>query len=184
MTARQILSRSTATDFEIRGTDGRTVCGIAAPFDSPTRITEGGYTFTETIAPGAFTRTIAERGDRVKLLGNHQRRAMPLGKMTYAEEQAAGLYCEFRVSQTLAGNEALAQVADGSLDGLSIGFQVIRDDFNQTTSTRVLQEVRLDEVSLTAFPAYESALVTGVRGSKPIDIEQVRAALALSLNTY
>ena len=39
--------------------EGRQLVGLAAPFDSETRIAD----FRERIAPGAFARTLAERGD-------------------------------------------------------------------------------------------------------------------------
>ena len=56
MAATPRLTRAVEVGLELRGGDGRTVTGIAAPFDSPTEITEDGRTFTETIQRGAFSR--------------------------------------------------------------------------------------------------------------------------------
>jgi HK97 family phage prohead protease len=154
------------TDLELRG-DGRTVCGIAAPFDSPTTVHEAGRTFTEVIRRGAFARTIAERGDRVKLLALHDQRRLPLGRATTLREDPGGLYMEARVSQTSAGDEALELVRDGALDGFSIGFDLPAKTGERWTrdGTRELLEVRLHEVSLVTFPAYAAALVSGVRAA-------------------
>ena len=55
------LCRASPVDLELRG-DGRTVVGIAMPFDQPTEIREDGQTYTEVFRRGSFTKTIAERG--------------------------------------------------------------------------------------------------------------------------
>lgn len=157
----------TPSDIEIRS-DGRTVHGICAPFDSPAEINERGGSFTELIRHGAFTRTISERPpDRVKLLASHNSEIMPLGRATALREDTAGLYGEFRVSKTVAGDEALELLLDGALDAFSIGFSVPAngDRWNHRNGTRELTEVRLHEVSLVNFPAYSGALVAGVRSA-------------------
>lgn len=157
-------TRAFPTDLEIRGGDGRTIVGIAAPFDSPAQIADMGGRYTETITRGAFARTIAERGAaKVKLLVQHEARSLPIGRATTLREDAAGLYGEFRISATERGDEVLELVRDGALDGLSIGFRVIRDKWSPDHSIRNLLEARLDEVSVVNFPAYESARIEAVR---------------------
>lgn len=156
-------SRQFHSDLEVRG-DGRTVAGIAAPFDQVTRI-GGGH--DEVIVRGAFARTIAERGDRVKFLALHNYEAMPLGRAVTLREDAAGLYGEFRVSKTTAGDEVLELIRDGALDGLSIGFTTITERWNAKSSVRELHEVRLHEVSAVTFPAYDGARILAVRSDNP-----------------
>lgn len=159
------LIRSNETALEIRGGDGRTVTGIAVPFDTPTRIAEFGLEYDEQFRRGAFTRTIAERGDRVKFLAHHNSRTMPLGRATLLREDTAGLYAEFRVSKTQAGDEALELIRDGALDALSIGFRPIRDVWTPGRKSVVRTEVRLDEVSAVTFGAYSGAVISGVRSA-------------------
>jgi HK97 family phage prohead protease len=158
-------------DLEVRA-DGRTVHGIAAPFDTPTTIHEGsGVAFTEVIRRGAFARTISERGpSRVKLMALHDYGAMPLGRATVLREDAAGLYIEARISKTNAGDEAIALIGDGALDGFSVGFTVPNggDRWNQRTNTRELLDLKLVEVSLTPMAAYPTALVGGLRSNTPV----------------
>ncbi|ORM00691.1 HK97 family phage prohead protease [Prescottella equi] len=163
MSDKTFLTRATPVDLEIRGEDRRTVVGICCPFDSPTEIREMGRTFTETVVRGAFERTIAERGDKVKFLAHHDRVSMPLGRAILLREDAAGLYGEFKVSKTQAGDEALELIRDGALDSLSIGFKVIRDTWTRSRSERTLNEVALKEVSAVNFPAYADAAILGVR---------------------
>jgi HK97 family phage prohead protease len=173
------LHRATPADLEVRG-DGRTVVGLAVPYDVPTEIHEAGGTYTETFARGAFARTIAERGDRVKFLAQHDRRSLPLGRATLLREDAAGLFGEFRVSKTAAGDEALELIRDGALDALSIGFAPVRDVWSRDRGSVTRAEVKLHEVSAVSFPAYAGALIAGVRSVPvPLSVELARRRLQL-----
>lgn len=177
--------RAFAADLEIRS-DGRTISGIAAPFNTPTEIADSLGHYTEVIVPGAFTRTIAERGaDKVKLLAQHDRQAFPIGRAISLRESTAGLVAEFRVAQTQAGDEALALLRDGVVDGLSIGFRTIRDQWSANRDRRHLLEARLEEISLVTFPAYESARVLAVReATQPLLLSAQRQLLARKEHTY
>jgi HK97 family phage prohead protease len=176
------LQRCSPSDLEIRG-DGRTVVGIAVPYNSPTAIFENGQRFAETFERGSFARTIAERGSRVKFLAQHDRQSFPLGRATLLREDAAGLYGEFRVSKTTKGDEVLALIADGALDAFSIGFRPVRDRWSADRSAVTRLEARLDEVSAVAFPAYDGALIAGVRSDLPprLSVELARRRLQLAL---
>lgn len=160
----ELLTRTTPTDLEVRS-DGRTVVGIAVPFDAPAEIGP----VSEVFRRGAFARTIAERGSRVKFLALHDQGRLPLGRATLLREDASGLYAEFRVSATAAGDEALELIRDGALDSLSIGFRPIRDAWNATRSIVERLEVALAEVSAVAFPAYDGAAITAVRSDTLTD---------------
>ncbi len=169
-----MIHRASHADLELRG-DGRTVVGIAVPYDSPTFIRDATGSYTEVFRRGAFAKTIAERGDKVKFLAQHDRRSMPLGRATLLREDAAGLYGEFRVSATQAGDEALELIRDGALDGLSIGFRPINQKVSKDRSMVERTEAGLDEVSAVTFPAYDGAVIAGVRaadllGQNPADL--------------
>jgi HK97 family phage prohead protease len=182
---REHLTRAIPADLEIRGDDGRTVVGIAVPFDSPTEINDWEGRYAETFKRGAFARTIAERGGRVKFLAQHNRQGMPLGRAVLLREDAAGLYGEFRVSKTEAGDEALELIRDGSLDGLSVGFRMVRDQWSRDRTERTVLEVALHEVSAVSFPAYDGAVIAGVRTSIPrIPVDAAKARLELLERAY
>ena len=121
-----------AADLELRS-DGRTVVGLAVPFDTPTFIPS--LRAEEAFDRGAFTRTISERGDRIKLLAQHDTRSLPLGRLTSLREDTAGLFVEGRISETQAGDEAIALVRDGALDSFSIGFSPVRDEMRGASCT-------------------------------------------------
>ena len=155
--------RSFLTDLEVRSA-GRTIVGRAAPYNSPTQITEHGRTFTEQFLPGAFGRSIAERGNRVKLLANHDRGSFPVGRAAKLWETPDGLYLEGRVSQTQAGDELLTLVGDGVVSGLSVGFKAVTES-EPSYGVRHIHEAALIEISATAFPAYADAQIE--RGAFP-----------------
>lgn len=175
----------TRPDLELRsGGDGRTVFGLAVPFDQITEVSDGRGSYLESFVFGSFTRTLAERGQRVKLLANHDHRRWPIGRPTVLREDPAGLYIEARVSQTRDGDEALELIRDGALDGFSVGFRPIRD---RRSRDGVVErtEVGLSEVSIVAFAAYDGAVLAGVRSSDPhIPLELARRRLDLLIKDF
>lgn len=168
------LHRSFANlDLSIRGSDpatddGRTVYGLCCPFDQIERVTDvtrdGVYTYDEVFRNGAFTQTIAERGDRVKFLLMHNKAIAPLGVARSLREDPAGLIGEFYIPNTNSGNEALELIRHGALDGLSVGIKP-QDHIGDRASGGLVERtaVALLEVSAVAFPAYSAAVIAGVR---------------------
>lgn len=174
------LTRTLAGDLQVRA-EARTISGLAVPYDQPTDIHdpfEGG-SYREQFAFGAFARTIRERGpSRVKLLVSHDERRLPIGKATELRETPEGLHAEFHVSATPEGDTALELARDGTLDGLSVSFQPISQTRSGDLVTRT--EVKLREVSLTGFPAYDSARVVAVRSDNQTVLAIARARVALA----
>jgi HK97 family phage prohead protease len=162
------LYRASQSDLEVRGSDGRTVAGLAVPFGEAATVTSGVSgemrTFREVFVRGAFARTIVERGDRVKFLALHDAvNRLPLGRATVLREDDAGLYAEFKVSKTAEGDDALELIRDGTLDALSIGFVPVRHKWLTRNELLERLEVKLMEVSAVPFPAFEGAAIIGVR---------------------
>lgn len=159
----QDLTRAFVSDIEVRadGT-GRTVHGIVVPFERVARVSDGGPAYDEAFQRGAFKRTIDNGGTgRVKLLSHHSSRTNPLGKASLLREDGAGLYGEFHVSSTRAGDEALELVRDGALDSFSVGFKPVQHSKRDGIVWRT--EVAMREASLVTFPAYDGAMIGGVR---------------------
>lgn len=184
MTSTIVHRSAVGVTMAIRDSDpaGRTIHGTAVPFDTPTRIwdwEDGEY--DEVFTKGSFSKTIGERGDKVKLLAQHDRNSqLPLGRATSLTETNDGLAAEFYVSKTARGDEVLELVRDGALDSFSIGFvpiaKDVRIDNGAKTVTRT--EVSLREVSVVTFPAYETATIEGARSEA-----DARQALADALRT-
>ena len=146
------------TALEVRAEgDGRTIIGIAVPYDVEQRISPN---LVEVFRKGVF-RDVTRAANRVKLLFQHQTDT-PIGRAIMLEERDGGLYGEFRISKTEAGDEALELIRDGVLSNLSVGFQPLKDEKRGGVVNRL--KAHLAEVSLVTFGAYgDAANVVAVR---------------------
>jgi HK97 family phage prohead protease len=153
--------RSFAPDLQVRpGGDGRTVYGIAVPYYAPTRIHDN---LVEQFARGAFNHQLFAPG-KVKFAREHVLLGGSLiGSGTELRDDPAGLYGEWRVSRTPAGDETLELVKDGALDQLSIFF---RERQNRRLAGGITERVKADlvEVAVVMEGAYgDLAKAAGVR---------------------
>lgn len=143
--------------------EGRTFTGYASTFGN---IDAG----RDRVVKGAFAKTIAERGHRVKILWQHSRYD-PIGRPTSLVEDDAGLNISAKVSRTSLGQDVMVLMQDGVVDQLSIGYDVIKDNWDREANVRDLLEIRLWEVSPVTFPMNELAMVTGVKHMSIADLE-------------
>ena len=118
--------------------------------------------FKETIAPGAFRKTLSETPD-VRLLVNHE--GLPLartknGTLTLSED-SKGLHFEAVLADTQEARDIHALVTRGDVDQMSFAFRVIRQSWSEDRSQRTLTEVSLSDgdVSIVTFPAYPTTTV-------------------------
>jgi HK97 family phage prohead protease len=132
----------------------------------------------EEFAPGAFSRSIQERGHKVKLLTQHDQRKLAVGRAVELREERDGLHASFEVARTRDGDELLELVKSGVVDSFSVGFTPIRD--RQRGGVVVRVEAALREVSAVNFPAYEGAVIAGVR-SESLVIPRAVAEARLSI---
>ena len=154
MTSPEMRRRS----YEIRAVadgDGRTITGLAVPYETETEIIPG---FREKIARGAINL------DTMPAL--FYRHSEPIGVITAMNEQTDGLMIEARVSDTALGRDAATLARDGAIKSLSIGF--FERDYTDTTTEdgatlRTQTSIDLREISLVPVPAYEDAKITAVR---------------------
>lgn len=177
-TAQLSPCRSVA-DFNLRDAgDGSPVVmhGYFSVFNQWTEIRSAaeGH-FLERIAPGAFSKTIAERGDQVRVLFQHGKDPMvgqkPLGKLVVLEERDAGAYYEVELFDTEYVRELLPALRAGQL-GASFQFRTVREDVdtrpqrsseNPSGLTEVtIREAKLFELGPVTFGAYPNA-TSGVR---------------------
>lgn len=160
-----LMYRAFTPDLEVvKGGDGRTIQGIAVPYGQVQRIDA---TLTEEFVRGAFDHQLAAI-HRVGFYRGHSNQGGALiGRQTSARDDAAGLYGEWRVSKTPAGDETLELVKDGALSQLSIGFRAAAGG-SRMTGNRVTQRTKahLFETAIVPEGAYgEGAAITGVRSA-------------------
>lgn len=153
--------RSFHPDLQVRsGGDGRTIYGIAVPYNAPTRIDDS---LVEQFARGAFNHQLRD-ASRVKFAREHMLLGGTLiGAASLMRDDAAGLYVELRASKTPTGDETLELVRDGALNQLSVMF---RERQNRRLAGGVTERVKADlhEVAVVMAGAYgELASAIGVR---------------------
>lgn len=149
-----------AWHVELRVVDERTVEGLLVPWQEVSYLTPdpGG----ERFLPGSLTRSIRERGDRLKLFHSHDH-VHAIGRAAKLDPRhAEGCWGSFRMFDTPAGNAALQEVAEGALDMFSVGFQAVKTR-RGTDGVREIVEARLAEASLAALGAYDGARVLATR---------------------
>lgn len=160
-----------AVPFELKAVDpeGRTFEGYASVFRSPDK--DSPDMTGDMVCAGAFKKSIAERGHKVRMLWQHDP-SQPIGRWTSMREDDQGLYVKGQISETSLGRDVMTLLKDGAVDSMSIGYEPIPADteYAKTAkgdSVRLLRAVKLWEVSLVSFPADQAAKVTAVKAALP-----------------
>jgi HK97 family phage prohead protease len=157
--------------------------------------------FYEIVAPGAFARTLDERGDAKKLFHNHDTNivlASTRGGTLKLAEDTTGLSVDASLPDNEWGRPVRDAIERKDVDGMSFGFALaskLPETSPQNTSvswegtpygggTRTLHEVKLYEVStVSEWPAYPDTTV-GVRalaqaiGAEEAELEGLIARVA------
>ena len=174
------LVRAIRPGFELRATADKkspTLYGHFAKFNDWAEINsvwEGN--FMERIAPGAFTKTIAENRSDIKVLFQHgmdyQIGDKPLGAIKELREDDEGPYYEVSLLDAPYVRNDILPGLEAGLYGASFRFKVMREEFADKVKEsnhnpdslpeRTIKEVRLFEFGPVTFPAYASA-TAGVR---------------------
>jgi len=163
--------------------DGRTLEGYGAVFDTPSRIQDWFGSWHESIARGAFKKTL--RAKTPVLQFDHGRDArtgsVPIGSISELSEDDKGLFVRARLFDNPVV-EPIRQAIEGrAIDGMSFRFQVTREEWRDVDGKklkpeeiddllwvgtegiqRTIQEVELHELGPVVFPAYDATSV-GVR---------------------
>jgi HK97 family phage prohead protease len=151
----------TDIDFELRvenaEIEGMRFTGYAAVFNSDSEP----LPFIETISPGAFKKSLRSRNE-IKMFMNHNMDYV-LGstrsKTLRIKEDDKGLLVSAILPNTTVGRDLSVLMQRGDVHAMSFGFSVPRggDKYSEDGTKRVLNEIRLHEVSIvTGFPAYEA----------------------------
>ena len=123
------------------------IAGYAALFD----IADGAR---DTIRPGAFRRTLAERKAPIPLYWQH-RPDQRIGTVERIAEDAKGLRVVASIDNP--GSRAVAALLAKAVNGLSFGYRA--RGYRHHPGGRVLEDIDLFEVSLVTHPLQHGARV-------------------------
>lgn len=155
--------RTVATEFATREDgDALRIEGYFAVFNSVYEIAPG---MSESIAPGAFSRTL--QGGDIRALVNHDT-TLVLGRTKAhtleLREDERGLWGSIAVNPNDGDAVNLYQrVKRGDVDQCSFGFDIVHEetDFREDGSVHwTITDVDLFEVSACTFPAYEATNIS------------------------
>jgi uncharacterized protein len=138
--------------------NGKRIRGYAIRFNSPS-VDLGG--FTEVIAPEAVDRTLNEGLD-VRALVDHDSSKV-VGRTRAGtlllRKDSQGLRIEIEPDHEISyARDIMRAVARGDVSGMSFGFRVIADewDYDGKVPRRTVTDMRVSEVSIVTFPAYQA----------------------------
>ena len=150
--------------FHVDAEDERKFAGYANTFDHKDRA-------GDITQRGAFLKSLANhiaKGTNVKMLAHHDM-TRPIGVWEKMVEDDKGLYVEGRLTQGVRdADEAYALLKDGALDSMSIGYRVVREEYDRKSGANLLHEIDLHEISLVAIPANQESVITAVKSSPDV----------------
>lgn len=120
----------------------------------------------DVIMKGAYKKTIAENGERVKYLYQHDMN-QPIGKMTELYEDEKGLVFVAEIAKTQLGKDVVELMKSGVITENSVGIMPIQK--NNKGDFREITEVKLYEISAVTLAANDQAKILDVKGNIDVD---------------
>lgn len=128
--------------------------------------------YNDVVEPGAFRKTLRENR-QFPMLWSHDT-DQPLGVIR-GEEDEKGLRVEGSFNMDVQkAVEIRSLVKQGAVNGLSIGYETVKEQPDKQTGARRLKEINLWEVSPCVFQACPGALISEV---KALSLDQAVASL-------
>lgn len=85
----------------------------------------------DIILPGAFKKTLETQSRKVAMFFNHRQWEIPVGKWDSIQEDSKGLLVRGQLTPGHSGaNDLKAAMRHGTVDGMSVGFAVTKDDYS------------------------------------------------------
>ncbi len=118
----------------------------------------------DSLRRGAFAESLARKGPRgIRLLFQHDP-AQPIGIWESLVEDGKGLLVRGRLmTQVARAREVFSLMRSGAIDGLSIGFRVVKAHRDRIRGVRRIEKVDLWEISVVTFPMLPGARIRTVK---------------------
>lgn len=154
----QLTAQQITLDAAADGEPTRQITGLAVPWNVKATLSGGeSVIFLEGSLP--------EDGPMPKLLEFHDDTRV-IGRVTERASTSEGLMFVAKLSATRAADDALALLADGALDSVSVG--AVPTKYKRLADgTLEVSEAKFVELSVVTTPAYAEAQVYSVAASSP-----------------
>lgn len=140
--------------------DGRlTITGYAAYFNNID-------SYKDVILPGAFSKTIEERSGRIAFCYQHDIFS-PIAKIESLSEDAKGLFVTAKISAS--EEDIQTKIKEGIISEMSIGYSPVKSKNGNAMGyedARLLEEIKLFEISLVTIAANPLAVITGMKSDE------------------
>ena len=158
----QLTAQQITLDASADGEPPRQITGLAVPWNVKATLSGGeSVIFLEGSLP--------EDGPMPKLLEYHDDTRV-IGRVTERVSTSEGMMFVAKLSATRAADDALALLADGALDSVSVG--AIPTKFKRLSDgTLEVSQARFVELSVVTQPAYADAQIYSVAASSPDESE-------------
>jgi HK97 family phage prohead protease len=116
----------------------------------------------DIVESGSFTKTLKENVKRIKALFNHDWNQV-VGKPIEIQEDSKGLYTKTQFVKTAKSQEIYELVKENIVNELSIGYDIVKSNYDKVNKANHLRELKLYEYSFVTFAMNEYAQVTQVK---------------------
>ncbi len=155
-----------SVDFDlVPDSDGLTLEGYAAVFNTPTQVLNRYEDFIETIAPGAFARAIRANPKPIMQFNHGIDPAIganPIAAVQSMREDERGLYVTARMLENWQAEPVREAIKEGAIKGMSFRFHADGDqvEWSDDRESRTVVDLDLLELGPVVFPAYLETTVT------------------------
>ncbi|MEK4655951.1 MULTISPECIES: HK97 family phage prohead protease [Bacillus] len=142
----------------------KTISGYAVKWEMKS-VTMGYWRrFKEQFKRGAFTDSLIS-DDQLALWSHDTSQVLGRTKNGTLRlfEDDIGLRFELDLANTTLGNDTYETIKRGDIDGVSFGFQMVKEEWDETDPDNIIRSVtksKLIEISPVAFPAYPDSQVS------------------------
>ncbi len=118
----------------------------------------------DIIVKGSFKKSLTERKDNIYFLNQHNW-SQPHGKFNVLQEDSKGLYFESTpmIKGVSYSDDALKLYEAGIVKEHSIGYSVVKSDYDKKENARVIREIKLYEGSNVTLGANPETPFTGFK---------------------
>ena len=181
-------TRNITTQIDTTNDDSRTITGYAVKWNKNSHVMGTRKRFSEQFLRGAFFDSIQNDDQKAlwshdvsKVLGSTRNNTLRLS------EDEIGLRFEVDLPNTTLGNDTYESIKRGDIDGVSFGFQMISQSWNESDPNniiRMISKAKLIEISPVAFPAYPDSEVSARSVDAFKDYEKQQQRKKLLLKTF
>ena len=102
-----------------------------------------------------------------KMFFNHLHHDLPVGKWLSLSQDDYGLLVKGELTPGNSFAEDIkASIAHETIDGMSVGFSMGKDDFEQKSTGKIIKNIpNLFEISVVSFPANSAARINSVKSA-------------------